>query len=257
MSTTSTGRPVRRRAVLPGSATVADASRITGVGPVPRAHPPQPPQHLGHVAAEHPAVVVALVDHDVAQPAQERRPARVLRQQGVGEHVRIGVHVARVRPGPVPVLPRGVPVEGCGPHPGKGEAPDGRQLIPRQRLGRREVERARRRLLQQAAEQRQQVAERLPGRGTGREHHVTAGPSRLRRRDLVQPRPLRPRRREAGRAAAAAPTPASPPAGPAGRAPLDVRDGLGPARIQQQAAQRGAGLGAGVGARRCGHDHEV
>ena len=33
MSTTSTGRPVRRRAVLPGSATVADASRITGEAP--------------------------------------------------------------------------------------------------------------------------------------------------------------------------------------------------------------------------------
>jgi hypothetical protein len=33
VSTTSTGRPVSRRAVLPGSATVADASRITGEAP--------------------------------------------------------------------------------------------------------------------------------------------------------------------------------------------------------------------------------
>ena len=45
------------------------------VGAVRRADPPQPAQHLGDVGAEDPAVVVALVDHDVAQRAQERAPS--------------------------------------------------------------------------------------------------------------------------------------------------------------------------------------
>ncbi len=44
------------------------------VGAVPRADAAQPPQHQGDVRAEDAAVPVALVDHDVPQPAQERRP---------------------------------------------------------------------------------------------------------------------------------------------------------------------------------------
>ena len=43
----------------------------------------QPSQHLGDVGAEHPAVVVALVDHDVAQGPEEAGPAGVAGQQRV------------------------------------------------------------------------------------------------------------------------------------------------------------------------------
>ena len=47
------------------------------VGAVRRTDPAQPAQHVGDVGAEDPAVVVALVDHDVAQRPQERRPPGV------------------------------------------------------------------------------------------------------------------------------------------------------------------------------------
>ena len=53
-------------AAASGSATVAEASTNVGARAVGRADPAQPAQHLGDVRAEHPAVVVALVDHDVA-----------------------------------------------------------------------------------------------------------------------------------------------------------------------------------------------
>ena len=44
------------------------------VAAVVGAHPPQPPQDRRDVRAEHAPVVVALVDHDVVEAAQERRP---------------------------------------------------------------------------------------------------------------------------------------------------------------------------------------
>ena len=50
------------------------------VGAVAARRPAAAGAAQGDVRAEHPAVGVALVDHDVAQPAQERRPARVPRQ---------------------------------------------------------------------------------------------------------------------------------------------------------------------------------
>ena len=50
----------------------ADEDRVGAVVP---ADPPQPPQHRRHVRAEHAAVVVALVDHDVLQTAAGSAPS--------------------------------------------------------------------------------------------------------------------------------------------------------------------------------------
>jgi hypothetical protein len=208
------------------------------------------------VTAEHPAVVMALVDHDVPEPAQERRPATVLGQQGVGEHVRVRVQVAGVCARPVPVLPRGVAVEGRRAHPRQGEAADGRQLVPCQRLRRGEVERPRRRVLEQATEQRQQVAERLARRRTGREHDRRARPRRLRRGHLVGPRPLHADRPQPAAQQARHPLrPVHLQAGPGGHL-LDVGDGIGATRIEQQAPQRRAGRRRAERSG-CGHDHRV
>ena len=72
--TAVTGRPVSRDADTSGSATVAEASTNVGVGAVHRADPAEPPEDLRDVRAEDAAVVVALVDHDVAQLGEEPRP---------------------------------------------------------------------------------------------------------------------------------------------------------------------------------------
>ena len=43
----------------------------------------QPPQHVGQMAAVNAAVVVQLVDHDVAQIFKQLRPPGVMRQDAV------------------------------------------------------------------------------------------------------------------------------------------------------------------------------
>ena len=68
--------------------------------------PAQPAQHLRDVGAEHPAVVVALVDHDVAQLRQEARPAFVAGQQRAVQHVGVGEDVLAVVAGEVALLAR-------------------------------------------------------------------------------------------------------------------------------------------------------
>ena len=97
-------RPPARRSAgchdAPGAALVAEASTKTGSLPYRR--------RAGAVGArcatldpEHAAVGVALVNHDVAQPAQVQGPPRVLRQHGAVQHVRVGEHPVRVRSNPV------------------------------------------------------------------------------------------------------------------------------------------------------------
>ena len=75
--TATTSRPVSRPA---DDLRLRDGGRGQhegGVGAVQRRDPAQPAQDLGHVGAEDPAVVVALVDHDVAQ--RSRRTATTAR----------------------------------------------------------------------------------------------------------------------------------------------------------------------------------
>ena len=67
-----------------------------GLGAVQRRHPTQPSHDLGDVGAEDAAVVVALVDHDVAQRAEEPRPAGVVGQQRAVQHVGVGEDVLAV-----------------------------------------------------------------------------------------------------------------------------------------------------------------
>ena len=59
-------------------------------GAVVAADPLEAPEHVGEVAAEHAAVRVQLVDHDVAEVLEEVHPLGVVGQDPRVEHVRIG-----------------------------------------------------------------------------------------------------------------------------------------------------------------------
>src|SRR5580704_1544637 len=55
-------------------------------------NPPDPPQHVTQMAAEHAAIGVKLVNHDVAKIFEKARPTRVVRQNAGMQHVRIREH---------------------------------------------------------------------------------------------------------------------------------------------------------------------
>ena len=167
---------------------MAEASTRVGRGAVPRADPQQPSQQQRDVRAEHPAVGVALVDDDVAQPAQERRPAGVPGQHRAVQHVRVAEHPAAVPPGPVALVERGVAVQRGRPHVGEVELGEGPQLVGGQRLGRREVQGGGAGVGGERGEHRQLVGQRLAGRGAGRHHDVLSGVGQLGGSHLVGPR---------------------------------------------------------------------
>ena len=194
-------RTARGRVVGDGAHRQPDqpAGRLTGGGrggrgqhehrgrPVQGAQPAQPAQHQGHVAAEQAAVPVALVDHDVAQPAQEGRPALVLRQQRPVQQVGVGQHHVGVLANPVALVERGIAVQGGRPHPGQPEFGQRPVLVGGQRLGGREVQHPGPGLGQYRRQHRQLVGQRLAGRGAGRDHHRLARPGVLGRGHLVRP----------------------------------------------------------------------
>ena len=65
----------------------ADVGRL---GPIERADPVQPPDHVCDVAAKDSAVGVELVEDHVAQPLEEAHPLGVVGQDPRVEHVRVG-----------------------------------------------------------------------------------------------------------------------------------------------------------------------
>ncbi len=58
----------------------------------------EPPQHVGDVRAEHPAIGVHFVDDHEAQAPEELLPAGVMRQDAGMKHVWIGKHDAGISP---------------------------------------------------------------------------------------------------------------------------------------------------------------
>ena len=182
------------------------------VGAVRRADPPQPAQHLGDVGAEHAAVVVALVDDDVLQRAEELRPPVVRGQQRAVQHVGVGQDVLGVVARPVALLARAVAVVGREPHVEPQRLQPG-QLVLGERLGRGEVEDRRRRAGRAAprapriaASGGQLVGQRLARRRAGRDDDVPSGVGGLGRLGLVAPRGAAGRGRRTPRARRRAPT---------------------------------------------------
>ena len=137
---------------------------------------PQPPQHIGQVAAEHAAIGVQLVQHDIAQVFKQALPARVVRQDSRVQHVRVGEHdvpalanrLARVG-GRVAIV--GEDAEAI--VEARGQVVQLGKLILRERFGGEQVQRARVRIFQHRVQDRQVVAQRFSG-GRRRDHHHVA-----------------------------------------------------------------------------------
>ena len=136
-----------------------------GIRAVMAADASQPSHHVGHVAAEQPAVGVELVDDDEAQVLEKLEPLRVVRKDRGVEHVRVGddhlprtadhaAHVGRC------VAVVGVRLE---TDVGRiGEGPQLNQLVRGQGLGGKDVERPSCVVTGDGVEDRQVVAEGLP-----------------------------------------------------------------------------------------------
>ena len=140
------------------------------------------------MAAEHAAICMQLVDHHEAQVLEELRPARMVRQDAGVQHVGVAEHhvrlaadrAARVR-WCVPIVGEDTNLElGVAAHE-LGERVQLGELILSERLGRKEIQRARRRILQDRVEDRRVVAERL-ARCRRRDGHHVAPAEHVRKR---------------------------------------------------------------------------
>ncbi len=153
---------------------------------------PQPPQHVGHMAAKDAPVGVELVDDHIAQPLKEIGPLRMRGQNARVKHVRVGEHNARAAAdAPAFARRRIAIIDGdrlrLGQRRGDVDHPTAqpRQLVLRKRLGGKEIERARRGVILQRLEDRQVVAECLAARGGGDDDRVASRQRMLERLGLM------------------------------------------------------------------------
>ncbi len=182
------GNAVEARGMLTGVADRGRGAEDPGVGPVKARDAHEAPQHVGHVRPEDAAIRVDLVDHDVAQVLQRARPRGVMREDARVQHV--GVREDHARPlarRPASVTRRVAVVDhGAGVDPGCGhQLAKGDLLVPGERLGRKEVQRSRVRVLGERLQDRQVKAEALAACRGGGDHHVPSGERGLDRERLV------------------------------------------------------------------------
>ena len=83
---------------------------------VERADSLEAAQDIGHVRSEHAAVRVDLVNDDVAQVLEELRPLRMVRQDGVMQHVRVRDDDVAVNADRLTCVVRRIAVKRVGPH---------------------------------------------------------------------------------------------------------------------------------------------
>ena len=132
------------------------------------AHALQPADHVGHLAAEKTAIGVQLVDDDEIEAREQSPPPRVMRQHPGVEHVWVGHDDVAAFADRGPASGWGVAVVGVHAHvDGQAglERPQLGQLILRQGFGRKHVQRAPLRVLEQALQDGQVVAKRLAAGG--------------------------------------------------------------------------------------------
>ena len=149
---------------------------------------PQATQHVRQVTAEDAAVGVQLVDDDIAQVLKQLCPARVVRKDARMQHVGIAEHDMRASTNRAPRVLRGIAVVGedadvltARRRQRVRQLVQFRQLILRQRLGWKQVQRARRRVAKNRTEHWRVVAECL-ARGCRRGHDDMAAGERVRDR---------------------------------------------------------------------------
>ena len=128
--------------------------------------------------AEHAAVGVRLVDHDVREVAEHVGPAAVVRQHADVQHVRVREDRVGEAAHEMALLARRVAVVDRRPQ-AEPVVAQGARLILGERLRRVDVERARRLPLAHGREHGQRERERLAARRAGRDAHVLAALRRL------------------------------------------------------------------------------
>ena len=145
----------------------------TGPAPVVTADALQAPHHIGDIRAENAAVDMDLIANDVSQIRKEPGPAGVIGQNPRVQHVGIGEDESRLIPQLTSLSGRGVAIVGPGAELEFRCVPlnplQVLELVLRQRLGREEEKGGRRRIVQQAFENGDQVAVGLAAGRTG--HH--------------------------------------------------------------------------------------
>ncbi len=158
---------------------------------VEAAQPAQAADQVGHIRAEDAAVDVQLVDHDPTEILEQRRPARVVREDPGVEHVRVGqqqAHLVADRP-----ALRGGRVAVVGAHrqlirrtKRAQHVPESTGLILGQRLGGEQIDGAGVGIIEQRLQDRQVVAQRLARGGARHDHDVLPIQRSLHRRRLVR-----------------------------------------------------------------------
>ena len=168
------GERLRQLARIGDGGRAADELRM---GIVELADALQAAQQVRQVAAVDAAIVVQLVDHDVAQVLEVARPFGVVRQDAGVQHVGIGEHhVGALADGAARVL-GGVAIVGEGADLAAHFLHSQLKLVELilgQRLGGEQVHGARALVAHQQIEHRQVVAERLAAGGRGDDDHVLA-----------------------------------------------------------------------------------
>ena len=156
------------------------------------AEPPQAPEELGDVAAEHPSEGVQLVHHHVAQAHEERRPPAVVGQQPGVEHVGVGQHHRGVGSREGALLGRGVAVVAARHHARQRQGGERPELVPGERLGGEQHQSGARStsLPRRRFADHRLVAQRLARCGAGGDGHRAPGAGKVDRRCLVLPQPV-------------------------------------------------------------------
>ena len=142
------------------------------VAAVVRAEAPQAADHLGHVPAEHAAVDVGLVEHDVAQMVQELGPALVAGQDADVEHVGVGEQDGRAAPDARPLGARRVAVVERGGGARQSQRGELARLVLGERLGGVEEQRPAAGLARDGFERRQGEGQGLAAGRAGGDDHV-------------------------------------------------------------------------------------
>ena len=193
---------------------------------------------MGDMAAEHTAQDVQLVDDDIAQPHQQRRPLRVVGEDPGVEHLGVGQNQVGVGPHPGPLFGGAVAVVGGGDEVGIARLDDRAQLIVGEGLGREEGQGgAGSDRIGDRLGDRELVTQRLARRRAGGHDGRCARSNQVGGRRLVRPQPIDPRpvpdgRREGVGGVGVRRRP--------GREPFDVDDpAVGVEPIEQPVERRG------------------
>ena len=154
----------------------------------------QPTDHVCHVGPKHAAVGVQFVQHDIAQATEKARPAWVMRQNALMQHVRVRQDNAAFFPKPAPHVGRGVAVI-CAQYELEfrvqfTEAEQAPRLILGQGLGGKHVERCGVRRIQKGFQRGQLIAQRLPAGGRGNNRYVLPLPQSTNGIGLMGVKPL-------------------------------------------------------------------